>query len=77
MDSLPTAEMSAPCLQSEGFFAVNLHRHSGAKALSMCITKQLVWLPRADLTSLTSQTSPRLLHKPERLTCTVFSQQDS
>ena len=53
------------CLFS--FFAVDLHRHSGAKALATCTTRQLgkagFGLPRADLTLLTSQARVSHLHR--------------
>lgn len=49
------------------FFAVELYRHSGAKVLAVCTTRQLgkagFGLPRADLTSLTSQTGASHLHR--------------
>lgn len=49
------------------FFLVELHRHSGAKVLAICATKQLgkagFGLPRADLTLLTSQTRASHLHR--------------
>lgn len=46
---------------------MDLHRHSGAKVLTTCTARQLgkagFGLPRADLTSLTSQTGASHLHR--------------
>lgn len=60
--------MSTLCLQSEGFFFFcSGLRHSGAKVLATCTTRQQgkagFGLPRADLTSLTSQTGASHLHR--------------